>query len=142
MEQFQQLKDWKKAASSFLGDDFWLEFRDFFQMNTPFINMYETNDGLICIIHAPGQQNIEDWNIYVQKGELCIEGNIHFNIHYTNILHEEMSTGTFKRKITLPYPVREDKIEALFKNGLLTIYLYPNRLIKNNTQSIPIKTIK
>jgi len=140
MEKFEHYKDWKKAASSFLGDEFWLEFRDFFHVHTPLVNMYETTDELICVIHAPGKQTIHDWNISVHQQELFLSGEIEFGVNGYKMLHEEMSPGPFRRKVTLPYPVRNDKVDAVFKNGMLFVYLYPDRQTIHAQQPIPIKT--
>lgn len=47
-------------------------------------------------------------------------------------MKEEILQGVFEREIQLPFPVRADKIEATYKNGLVFIQLH--RLISDSSK--------
>jgi len=90
----------------------------------PAANFSETEDGYHATFDLPGmtvdQVNIElaDGKLTVtgeRKAEAAVEGETWHRI--------ERRVGEFERTVSLPKSVDHDKIEASFKNGVLTINL-------------------
>ena len=55
------------------------------------------------------------------------------------MIQEEIVQGTFHRIIELPYHVRQDKIQARYKNGLVWIELYKDVEFEKNLKLINIE---
>ncbi len=53
----------------------------------------------------------------------------------------ERSFGSFSRSVTLPCEVKEDKIEATFKDGVLNLKLPKAESSKKRSIKIDIKSI-
>lgn len=67
----------------------------------------------------------EDVKVTVENGELTISGERKFEKEEKNKRYHrvERSYGSFVRSFTLPEAVRGDKVNAEFKDGLLTVHL-------------------
>jgi HSP20 family molecular chaperone IbpA len=139
-------KQWKKALPNFLGDDFFSSFENMENMemesttdnetgnqkNHPSsikVNLYESGNVLLCVFRLPGLKLKEvDFDIYDKTLE--ITGAVHLEPDGFRPIHLEIFQGAVKRKVTLPYRVRSDKVEASYKHGYLFVYLH--RLIRSN----------
>jgi HSP20 family protein len=106
----------------------------------PPIDLSENNDTVFVRLEVPG---IDPKDIQVQlKGNvLTVRGE---KIRETEKKDEsyfraERSYGSFVRTLQLPASVREDKVNATFKNGLLTITL--SKVPEAVGTTIPIKTL-
>ena len=95
----------------------------------PALNVWEDADTVFVEAELPGVA-MEDIEINVVGGELSIKGsrqvqktttgNGNGNVTYHR---QERATGEFSRFLTLPEPIDSDKVEAVLKNGVLTIKL-------------------
>jgi HSP20 family protein len=133
MKQGKQLNGWKNNFDSFFGDDFWNGFEGIFSHNHfPQLNMYETTNELLCILSVPGLKSIDDIELYVSHNRLEIRGRLAITFNGFRLTEEEIFQGNFERKIELPYPVKEDKVQASYQNGLLIIHLH--RLINGGLE--------
>ncbi|WP_026672044.1 Hsp20/alpha crystallin family protein [Alkalihalobacterium bogoriense] len=123
--------NWKKSLPHFLGEDFFSSFEnmDIESSTNTNVNMdiYESGHELLCIFTLPGLK-LEDVDIYVYEKTLEIRGTMHIDYNGYRLLHQEIYQGPVKRTVELPYPVRDDKVEAFFKRGQLFIHLH--RLIR------------
>jgi HSP20 family protein len=54
--------------------------------------------------------------------------------------HAERSYGSFERSIPLPVDVERDKVQATFKDGVLSIVLPKSKEAIQQTRKIPIRT--
>lgn len=106
----------------------------------PPLDLSETNEMVIARMEVPG---IDPKDIQVQlKGQLLsVRGE---KLQDTTRKDEsfyrvERSYGSFVRTLQLPASVREDKVNATFKNGVLTITL--TKVPEAVGTTIPIKTI-
>jgi HSP20 family protein len=90
----------------------------------PAINMWVNDDGQIVNAEMPGIR-AEDVDVSVDGDILTISGvrgsdELPEGAQY---LRRERSSGNFSRSIQLPYKVASDRVDASFKNGILTITL-------------------
>ena len=51
----------------------------------------------------------------------------------------ERRQGAFSRTVTLPYPIQNDKVEASFENGVLTLTLPKADAVKPRTIKVQTK---
>jgi HSP20 family protein len=68
---------------------------------------------------------VEDIDISVDGDTLTISGNLGADDvpEDVHVHRKERGAGNFSRTIQLPYPVNAEKVEASFKNGILSISL-------------------
>jgi HSP20 family protein len=90
----------------------------------PAINLWTNEDGQVISAEMPGVHK-EDIDISLTADALSLSGTRHpdevaKDAHYHR---QERSYGSFSRTIQLPFMVDPDKVEANFKNGVLTLWL-------------------
>lgn len=141
MKPFEHMQDWKQNMDHFFGDKFWNEFDDVLKPPIPHINMYQTEKEIICYVSLPGIKDSKKIDIFVNQTVLELNGSITIEHHRGQIIKEEILHGTFNRKIDLPYPVREDKIDATYQYGLLVIRLHRLMQEKSKKQRLEIKQL-
>jgi len=115
---------WMTTPRRLLGgffDDLGFTANDTF---VPAVDIKETEDKYVIEVEVAGIDK-KDVHIEVKDGVLTLSGERKFEHeekkdNYTRI---ERSYGKFHRTFTLPDLVMEDKIEAAYKDGLLTIEL-------------------
>jgi len=103
----------------------------------PHTDIYEENDQLVMKTELPGI-NKEDVNITLQGDRLTIkaekkEAAVEDAACYTR----ERQYGQYLRSVTLPFPVKEDKISATFENGVLELRL--SKAEESKAKKIEIK---
>lgn len=136
MKQFKSIHDWKESMDTFFGDQFWKNFDGIFQSEFPPLNLYKSENELLCAFSIPGLRDIHDIHLFVHSKTLEIEGKLHTGFKGFNVMNQEIYSGDFKRVVDLPYHVREDRIEASYENGILLVQLY--RLIPDEKERKPI----
>jgi len=102
------------------------------------VDVYEKGDNLIVKSTIAGVKP-EDLEIYIHDDMLTIRGKRQKEetINKDNYFYQECYWGGFSRSLILPTEVQSDKIEAVLKNGVLTIIL-PKA---NKSKLINIKVI-
>lgn len=90
----------------------------------PAINIWANEDGQILSAEMPGVRP-EDIDISVDGYTLTLAGERSSDVAPENAvyLRKERGFGKFSRAIQLPFAVDADKVEANFKDGVLTITL-------------------
>ena len=90
----------------------------------PALNLWEEDECLYVEAELPGME-LNDLEIYVTgNDQLTIKGQRKEPQIEKGTWHRrERSFGSFTRLITLPVPVDPDRVEAEFKNGVLTVKL-------------------
>lgn len=107
---------------------------------SPRVNLSETDKEIDVTVELPGVEekeidvNLTD-DILTIKGEKKIEAE-ESEGDYKII---ERSYGSFERSMRLPCEVNSDKVEATFKNGVLTVKLPKSPESTAKTQKIAIK---
>jgi len=89
----------------------------------PLMNLWEDEDNLFVEAELPGME-LGDLEIYVHGDQLAVKGERKEPACENGTWHRrERGYGKFARVLELPVTVNEDKVEAAFKSGVLTITL-------------------
>jgi HSP20 family protein len=107
---------------------------------SPRVNVSETDKAVQVTAEHPGMEE-KDIQISLERDVLLISGEKKSESEETgkNFHRVERSYGSFQRAIPLVGDVQEDKVEATFKNGILTITLPKPPSAVKTTKKINIK---
>jgi HSP20 family protein len=88
----------------------------------PPVDMIDRKNEVVLRVDLPGLDH-EDIEVTVKDGVLTLRGSRHGETEQKDEEHYAMErwSGAFVRNLALPRGVRDDKIEALFNNGVLEI---------------------
>lgn len=86
------------------------------------VDVYETKEKLVVKARTAGV-NKHDLDVSISDNTLSIRGTLSAGNEddVENYFVQECYWGEFSRSIALPVPVKEDEIEAILKDGVLTI---------------------
>lgn len=86
------------------------------------VDVYETKEKLVVKARTAGV-NKSELDVSIADNTLSIRGTLSAGNEddVENYFVQECYWGEFSRSITLPVPVKEEEIEALLKDGVLTI---------------------
>lgn len=86
------------------------------------VDVYETKEELIVKARTAGV-NKNDLDVSISDNTLSIRGTLSAGgeDNVENYFVQECYWGEFSRSIALPVPVKEDEIEAVLKDGVLTV---------------------
>jgi HSP20 family protein len=86
------------------------------------VDVYETKERLVVKARTAGV-NKHDLDVSIADNTLSIRGTLSAGTEddVENYFVQECYWGEFSRSIALPVPVKEDEIEAVLKDGVLTI---------------------
>lgn len=86
------------------------------------VDVYETREKLVVKARTAGV-NKNDLDVSISDNTLSIRGTLSAGNEddVENYFVQECYWGEFSRSIALPVPVREEEIEAVLKDGVLTI---------------------
>jgi HSP20 family protein len=86
------------------------------------VDVYETKEKLFVKARTAGV-NKNDLDVSISDNTLSIRGTLSagYEEDVENYHLQECYWGEFSRSIVLPVPVKEDEIEAVLKDGVLTI---------------------
>lgn len=89
---------------------------------SPRVDLAETDDTYLIQLDVPGMKK-DAFNINYQQGVLSVSGErkAEETEEKANYVRMERSYGHFYRSFTLPKAIKEDKIEASYQDGVLTI---------------------
>ena len=91
---------------------------------SPAVDIYETPDTIVMKAELPGLSR-EDIEIHVRDNTLTLKGERRFakDVQQENYLRIERVYGAFQRNFTLPATIQQDKIRAVFRDGVLELTL-------------------
>lgn len=91
---------------------------------TPAVDIAEQDDQYVVKVELPGV-NKDDVKITLESNILTVRGEKkqEKEIKEDSYHRMERSYGSFQRSFTLPATVKSDKIDASFKDGILTVSL-------------------
>lgn len=86
------------------------------------VDVYETREKLVVKARTAGV-NKNDLDVSISDNQLTIRGTLSSGTEdgVENYFLQECYWGEFSRSIALPVPVKEEEIEAVLKDGVLTI---------------------
>ena len=86
------------------------------------VDVYETKEKLVVKARTAGV-NKNDLDVSIADNTLSIRGTLNagYEEDVENYHLQECYWGEFSRSLVLPIPVKEDEIEAVLKDGVLTI---------------------
>jgi HSP20 family protein len=86
------------------------------------VDVYETRERLVVKARTAGV-NKGDLDVSIADNTLTIRGTLSAGTEedVENYFAQECYWGEFSRSIALPVPVKEEEIEAMLKDGVLTI---------------------
>lgn len=86
------------------------------------VDVYETKERLVVKARTAGV-NKNDLDVSISDNTLTVRGTLSAGTedNVENYFLQECYWGEFSRSIALPVPVKEDDIEAVLKDGVLTI---------------------
>ena len=85
----------------------------------------------------PGMDE-KDVEVLVEDGTLTIRGERKSETEHKDRHFSERYYGPFERSISLPFEVEEDKAEASFRNGVLTVTLPKSAKAEDKAKRIAI----
>jgi HSP20 family protein len=105
---------------------------------TPRLDVSETKDALLVKAEIPGIDQ-KDIHVTLQENVLTIAGEKKQESEEKDERHHriERGYGAFTRSVRLPASVDGSKVDAKFKNGLLTVTLPKTTVAKGTT--VPVK---
>ena len=101
------------------------------------VDVYETKDKLIVKARTAGI-NKDDLDVSLSDNTLSVRGTLSAGHEEgaQNYFLQECYWGEFSRSIVLPVPVQEDNIEAMLKDGVLTIGF--TKVQQDTVKKIPV----
>lgn len=128
VKQFDNIMDnvFNRSISDILGNDF--------VTTQPSVNIIEEKDAYIIHLAAPGMEK-SDFSIKREKDQLIISALKENKEEESqgSFTRKEFNYSSFKRSFTLDQTIDANKIEAEYKNGILTVMLFKKEEAKENS---------
>lgn len=104
---------------------------------SPAVELSDTNDQLILRAEVPGLEG-KDLDIQVAREAVSIAGETRYEnkAEERGYLRSEFRYGKFQRTIPLPAAIKNDQVQAEFKNGILTLTMPKAEEAKNKVVKI------
>ncbi|OJX47343.1 MAG: heat-shock protein Hsp20 [Chloroflexi bacterium 44-23] len=104
----------------------------------PRVDIYETKDAIHVVADIPGADQ-DSIDITVDKNTLLIEARVEAErpVDYS-LTYAEYGIGDFRRKFTLSNEIDQNGIEAVVKNGVLSLTL--PKVGPSEAQKIAVKS--
>lgn len=111
----------QQSAAAPVAEDTWEEADDDFPGQLA-VDVYETEEKLVVKARTAGV-NKEELDVSISDGILTISGTLSSGdgTDATNWHIQECYWGEFSRTLALPVAVKEDEVEAVLKDGVLSI---------------------
>lgn len=106
----------------------------------PKMNVADMKDKIEIKAELPGMSE-KDVTLSIDDSVLTLSGQRKEEASEENADYylKEMSSGSFSRSVKLPKNIDESKIEAVFKDGILTISIPKTEAKADDMKKIPIK---
>jgi len=130
-------KPFDDLESIFEGDNWFFPVK----LSRPAMDVYETEKEVIAELNLPGidpdKINISVENQVLQVSGVSEEKKEEKKKGYWR---KEIRKGSFERSISLPTPIKEDKVEASYEKGVLKIVMPKAEKRPDKAKKIKIKT--
>ncbi|MCS6983633.1 MAG: Hsp20/alpha crystallin family protein [Leptospiraceae bacterium] len=119
---------------------FFTETEKYFRQFIPSVNIKETEKEIVVTAELPGLEK-KDITITHTDSALVIEGEKKYEKkeEKEKVHIMESAYGSFRRVIALPQEIDFSKIDATFKNGVLTVVLPKTEKARENVRKIEVK---
>lgn len=106
----------------------------------PAVEMKETPDAIHLKLEVPGLE-AKDLDVQVTQEAVSISGErkSESKTEENGVTRSEFRYGSFRRVIPLPVRIQNDKVEAEFKNGVLTLNLPKTEEEKNQVVKVNLE---
>ena len=106
----------------------------------PAVDIFETADSIVMKAELPGVSR-ENIDIQVRDNTLTLKGERKFEreVKDENYLRIERSYGAFQRAFSLSTVIQQDKIKAVFKDGVLEVTLPKAEEAKSKQVKVEVK---
>ena len=106
----------------------------------PKMDVADLQDKIEVKVELPGMEK-DEVTLTCENGILTVGGNRKQETEEKSKDYylKEISSGTFSRSVRLPKNIDESKIDAEFKNGVLTVTIPKTKVKKDPVKTIPIK---
>lgn len=102
------------------------------------IALYEIGESFIVLVELPGADD-KAIKLQLDKGVLTIEAPLKLDLPAgATPTYSELHLGNYRRTLDLGDRIEEEKIEASFKSGVLTVTMPKSKNARS--RKIPIKT--
>ncbi len=103
------------------------------------VDLVENADSIQVKAECPGMEQ-NDLDVSWSDGALTIKGEKKscWDQESTNLYRLERVYGKFERQISLPVGIEVDKVEASYKNGILTVTLPKSQEAKTKIKKIAV----
>ena len=109
------------------------------QEHAPLVDIYETATSFVVEVELPGC-DVKDITLSICCSTMVVEGlTREGTVPGVNYICLERVTGRFCRAIEIPPAADLDKIEALYRRGLLTVTFPLSKESKAHIREIPIE---
>ena len=105
----------------------------------PNVEISDNDKQIKVTAEVPGLEE-KDIEIFLADGVLTLKGEKKTQLEDRERQFSERYYGHFERRIPLGFEVEEDKVEARFKNGLLTITLPKSAKAQSQVKRIEVKS--
>ena len=107
----------------------------------PALDMYQTDKDVVVKASLPGI-NPEEVNVSITGDMLTIKGEHkeEEEVKEADYFRKERRYGVFSRSMSLPVPVKTDKADAVFENGVLTLTLPKTEAVKPKRITVKSKS--
>jgi HSP20 family protein len=112
----------------FFNDFFYLpnatsnDSKNTFRSQVPAVNITEEDENFIISVAAPGMKKA-DFSIEINDGTMSISGELSAKAEEETekFTRREFNFSSFERRFTLPENIKEDKVKASYKDGILNV---------------------
>ncbi len=109
-----------------------------FTSRWPSIEISDGDKEIKVTAEVPGLEE-KDIEVLLKDGALTLKGEKRSETEDEDNQFSERFYGRFERRIPLGYEVKEDQVDARFKNGLLTVTLPKSEKAQSQVKRIAIK---
>jgi len=106
-------------------------------LSWPSVEVTEADGALRVTAEVPGLEE-RDMEVLLDDGALTLRGEKRSETEDRDRRFSERFYGRFERRIALPFEVERDKVDASFRNGVLTVTLPKSARAEERTKRIPV----
>ena len=100
---------------------------------SPFLNAKENDKEFVLELIVPGKNN-EDFKIEIDNRLLSVSSIIEEEKSEYNFTIKEFESSSFEKSFEIPYSIEIDKINSIYKNGILSITLPKRKEFQNSAK--------